>query len=75
MFSSPWYSSSFQPTDKAQSGEFSGASRTVAVIQGANGLNALSFDVDTTMFKPDEYIIKASAVLADVTSEVKFKII
>src|SRR5208283_3896839 len=49
------YSSSFQPTDKTQSGQFSGASGTVAVTQGTNGLNMLSFDVDASTFKPDEY--------------------
>jgi len=54
------YSSSFQPTDKTQSGEFSGASGTVQVTQGTNGLNALSFDVDASTFKPDEYLITAT---------------
>ncbi|MGB9246386.1 MAG: MEMAR_RS02690 family S-layer glycoprotein [Methanoregula sp.] len=57
------YSSSFQPTDKTQSGEFSGASGTVAVTQGTNGLNALSFDVDASTFKPDEYLVTAQEVL------------
>ena len=56
------YSSSFQPTDKTQSGEFSGASGTVAVAQGTNGLNALSFDVDASTFKPDEYLVTATSV-------------
>ena len=55
------YSSSFQPTDKTQSGEFSGASGTVTVTQGTNGLNALSFDVDASTFKPDEYLVTATA--------------
>ena len=54
------YSSSFQPTDKTQSGEFSGASGTVQVTQGTNGLNALSFDVDASTFKPDEYLVTAT---------------
>jgi PGF-CTERM protein len=54
------YSSSFQPTDKTQSGEFSGASGTVQVTQGTNGLNALSFNVDASTFKPDEYLVTAT---------------
>jgi len=54
------YSSSFQPTDKTQSGEFSGASGTVQVTQGTNGLNALSFSVDASTFKPDEYLVTAT---------------
>jgi PGF-CTERM protein len=56
------YSSSFQPTDKTQSGEFSGASGTVTVTQGVGGNNALSFDVDASTFKPDEYLVTATAV-------------
>ena len=56
------YSSSFQPTDKSASGEFSGASGTVQVTQGTNGLNAVSFDVDASTFKPDEYLVTASSV-------------
>jgi len=56
------YSSSFQPTDKTQSGQFSGASGTVAVTQGTNGLNQASFDVDASTFKPDEYLVTATAV-------------
>jgi PGF-CTERM protein len=54
------YSSSFQPTSKTQSGEFSGASGTVQVTQGTNGLNALSFSVDASTFKPDEYLVTAT---------------
>jgi hypothetical protein len=69
------FSSSFQPTDKTQGGEFSGASGTVAVTLGTKGLNTLSFDVDASTFQPDEYIVKASALLGDLISEVKFKII
>ena len=56
------YSSSFQPTDKSASGEFSGASGTVQVTQGTNGLNAVSFDVDASTFKPDEYLVTAQSV-------------
>ena len=63
------YSSSFQPTDKTQSGEFSGASGTVQVTQGTNGLNAISFDVDASTFKPDEYLVTASSVGLPITSQ------
>ncbi len=63
------YSSSFQPTDKTQSGEFSGASGTVAVTQGTNGLNAVSFDVDASTFKPDEYLVTASSVGLPISSQ------
>ena len=35
----------------------------MAVTQGTNGLNALSFDVDASTFKPDEYLVTAQEVL------------
>jgi PGF-CTERM protein len=56
------YSSSFQPVNKAASSGFSGASGTVQVTQGTNGLNAVSFDVDASTFKPDEYLVTAQSV-------------
>ncbi len=69
------YSSSFKPTDKSQSGEFSGATGTVKVTQGASGLNKISFDVDASTFKPDEYIVQASAVLQDATGTALFNVL
>ncbi len=57
------------PTDKTQSGEFSGASGTVAVTQGTNGLNAISFDVDASTYKADEYLVTASSVGLPLTSQ------
>jgi|GEM_PF-200917 len=56
-------SSSFKPTQKSQSGEFSGASGTVKVTKGDTGLNKISFDVDASTFKPDEYIVTANRIL------------
>jgi PGF-CTERM protein len=56
-------SSSFKPTQKSQSGEFSGASGTIKVTKGDTGLNKLSFDVDASTFKPDEYIVTANRIL------------
>ncbi|MGB8219290.1 MAG: P-loop NTPase fold protein [Methanoregula sp.] len=69
------YSLTFPQTNKIQSHIFKGASGTVQVTLGEMGLNMLSFDVDSSTFKPDEYIVKASAVLQEVISEIKFKII
>jgi PGF-CTERM protein len=57
------YSSSFKPTQKTQSGEFSGATGTVKATKGDTGLNKLSFDVDASTFKPDEYIVTANRIL------------
>jgi S-layer glycoprotein len=69
------FSSSFKPTQKTDSGEFSGTSGTVKVVPGSGGYNHWSFDVDATTFKPDEYIVKVSAILQDVTASTYFNII
>jgi PGF-CTERM protein len=55
-------SSSFKPTDKTQSGEFSGATGTVKVVAGTQGFNTWSFPVDAASFKPDEYIVQAQSI-------------
>jgi len=62
------YSSSFKPTQKSQSGEFSGATGTQKVTKGDTGMNKLSFAVDASTFKPDEYIVTATRVLYSTTS-------
>ncbi len=69
------YSSSFKPTDKSQSGEFSGATGTVKVTKGTSGLNAISFDVDSSTFKPDEYLVTESAVLQTATGTALFNVL
>jgi PGF-CTERM protein len=64
------YSSSFGPTPKETSGEFSGSSGTVKVVKGTEGFNTWSFPIDTTTFKPDEYIVQASAIGLETTNDV-----
>lgn len=68
-------SSSFKPTYKSQSAEFSGASGTVKVEPGAGALNRWSFPVDASNFKPDEYIVKVSGITVDATGSTLFNII
>ena len=68
-------SSSFKPTQKVQSGEFSGSAGTVQVMPGTNGYNRWSFDVDTSTFKPDEYLVKVSGVTIDVTGSTTFTLL
>ncbi len=68
------YSSSFGPTHKLQSGEFSGSTGTVSVVPGTNGYNSWSFYVDTSAFKPDEYLVKVSGVILDVTASTTFTV-
>lgn len=68
-------SSSFGPTPKTQSGEFSGQTGTVKVKKGTEGFNTWSFAVDASTFKPDEYIIKASGITVDVSSNTLFNVV
>jgi PGF-CTERM protein len=69
------YSSSFKPTAKSQSGEFSGATGTVKVTKGDSGLNVVSFDVDSSTFKPDEYIVTETAILQVATGTALFNVL
>jgi PGF-CTERM protein len=69
------YSSSFKPTEKSQSGEFSGATGTIKVTKGDSGMNKLSFDVDSSTFKPDEYIVTEDAVLQVATGTALFNVL
>ena len=68
-------SSSFKPTQKVQGGEFSGSAGTVKVEPGTNGFNRWSFDVDTSTFKPDEYIVQVSGTTTEVTGSTTFNIV
>ena len=67
-------SSSFQPTQKTQSGEFSGLSSTVKVTEGST-YNEWALDVDSSTFKADEYIVNVEAIEADVTTTTTFNIL
>lgn len=69
------YSSSFKPTSKQQSGEFSGATGVVKVVPGSGSYNQWSFDVDASTFKPDEYLVKVTGMLVDVTGSATFNVI
>jgi hypothetical protein len=67
-------SSSYDPNQKNQLGEFSGASGFIKVTKGELGLNQFSFDVDSSTFMPDEYIVKASTLNSDMTASAIFVI-
>jgi PKD repeat protein len=62
------YSSSFKPTQKSQSGDFSGATGTVKVSLGTGSTNRISFDIDSSTFKPDEYLVRMTAILRAVSA-------
>jgi len=68
-------SSSFKPTSKSQSAEFSGAAGTVKIEPGSGALNRWSFPVDASTFKPDEYIVKVSGITVGVTGSTLFNIV
>ena len=69
------YSSSFKPTQKSQSGAFSGTTATVKVTKGDSGLNTISFPIDASTFKPDEYIVQEDGVLVTATGTALFNIL
>lgn len=69
------YSSSFKPTQKTQSGEFSGATGTVKIVKGDAGMNTFSFDIDASTFKADEYLVLAQAVVQDTTGSTLFNVL
>jgi hypothetical protein len=58
-----------------QSGEFSGSAGTVQVMPGTNGYNRWSFDVDSSTFRPDEYLVKVSGMTVDVTGSAMFTLL
>lgn len=68
-------SSSYSPTAKTQPSGFSGASGVVRVIAGTGGRNTWSYDVDASTFAPDEYLVKVSGVLQDVTASTTFNVV
>ena len=68
-------SSSFKPTTKTQSGEFSGATGTVKVQKGTDGLNKWSFPVDAAAFKPDEYIVQAAGITVTAQTSTLFNVV
>jgi len=69
------YSSSFKPTQKTQSGEFSGFTGNVKVNKSETGLNTFSLGVDTSSFKADEYIVVAQGVTQEATGTALFTVV
>jgi PGF-CTERM protein len=69
-------SSSFKPTDKTQSGAFSGIGGNTTVVAGpSGGLNTWTFSVDTSNFKADEYLFQASSVETSASSSTSFNVV
>ncbi len=68
-------SASFKPTLKTQDNAFSGAAGMVQVVPGSGGYNRWSFDVDTSAFSPDEYIVTVKGIDARATGSTTFNVL
>ena len=55
--------------------EFYGATGTVRVIQGISGINTISFVVNTSDLKPDEYIVTEDAIIRRSTGGALFNVL
>jgi hypothetical protein len=69
------YATSFTPTQKSQSGEFSGVSGSTVVTPGGGQLNRISFDVDASTFRPDLYMVSIQAIIQDATGNARFRVL
>ena len=69
------YSSTFRTGAKFPINEFYGATGTVRVIQGMNGINITLFVVNTSELKPDQYIVTEDAVIQPVTGTALFNVL
>ena len=56
-----------------QSGEFYGSGNGHGE-PGSGGMNRWSFDVDASAFRPDEYLVKVSGTIIEVTGSTTFNI-
>ena len=65
---------SFKPTDKTQSGEFTGISSMIVINEGSD-YNEWALDVDASTFKPDEYMFTVESVDADIKETTTFTVL
>jgi hypothetical protein len=55
--------------------EFSGTTGNVEVIQGSNGINTISFFVNTSAFRPNEYVVTEDAIRQNATGFTPFNVL
>ena len=67
-------SSAFKPTTKTEGNEFSGTSGTAMVREGAGGRNRWVFQVNTSAFRPGEYIVQVSGITVDAEASTLFNV-
>lgn len=68
------YSSSFVQAQEKQSSDVRGLTSTVQVTRGPAGMNRISFEADTSTFRPDEYTVRVSAVQGDAEGTEGFNV-
>ncbi|MFA4876590.1 MAG: hypothetical protein WC586_04190 [Methanoregula sp.] len=68
-------STSFSPTQKTSDGRFSGIAKTIKVQPGTGGKNPWSVDVDTSSFRPDEYMVTVSGITQTTTGSTSFRVL
>lgn len=68
-------SASFNPTQKTQSGEFSATSGMVTVAAGTGTYNVFTFNVDTSTFKPDQYLVLVTSVETSATATTSLRVL
>ncbi len=68
-------SASFGPTQKTQSGAFSGFSGTTKVVAGTGEWNTFKIEVSSGNFIKDEYIITVTSIETDATSTSNFQVV
>ncbi len=54
-------------TGRSGSGEFTGATGTVTIVNGTDGTNTWAWPLDTKTFKPMEYLVSVSSVQGDLS--------
>jgi PGF-CTERM protein len=70
-------SSSFKPSEKTQSSEFSAASGMAVVErnnESASGYNTFRFEFDTNGFKADQYMVLAESIDTGTTATIMFNL-
>lgn len=68
-------SASFGPTKKTASGEFSGFSGSVKVVEGTGEWNSFKIEVPSSNFIKDEYIVTATSVETTTSGSINFQVV
>jgi trimeric autotransporter adhesin len=67
-------SSSYSPDAPTNTGEYSGLAKVIKVVKG-EPYNEWSVDIDTSSFKPDEYIVNVESIETTSTATTSFDLL